>query len=65
MPVSRQGARAEHGRSVVTHLPDLNGILATWRWYEREGFAFEKEEVNSMTGFMMKRYRWRKDGTGR
>jgi GNAT superfamily N-acetyltransferase len=34
-----------------------------WRWYEREGFVFEKEEVNSMTGFMMKRYRWTKKGT--
>jgi ribosomal protein S18 acetylase RimI-like enzyme len=31
-----------------------------WRWYERDGFAFEKEEINPLTGFMMKRYRWRK-----
>lgn len=31
-----------------------------WRWYEREGFVFEKEEVNPMTGFTMKIYRWRK-----
>jgi GNAT superfamily N-acetyltransferase len=30
-----------------------------WRWYEREGFVFEKEEVNPMTGFMMKTYRWK------
>jgi len=29
-----------------------------WRWYEREGFAFEKEEHNPLTGFMMKHYRW-------
>ncbi|WP_407167603.1 GNAT family N-acetyltransferase [Bradyrhizobium sp. ORS 111] len=29
-----------------------------WRWYEREGFAFEKEELNPLTGFMMKHYRW-------
>jgi len=29
-----------------------------WRWYEREGFVFEKEEVEPMTGFVMKYYRW-------
>jgi ribosomal protein S18 acetylase RimI-like enzyme len=32
-----------------------------WRWYEREGFVFEKEAVESMTGFVMKYYRWRKE----
>jgi GNAT superfamily N-acetyltransferase len=32
-----------------------------WRWYEREGFVFEKEEVNPTTGFMMKVYRWKRD----
>src|SRR5215475_12100847 len=31
-----------------------------WRWYEREGFVFEKEEVAPATGFMMKCYRWRR-----
>jgi GNAT superfamily N-acetyltransferase len=36
-----------------------------WRWYEREGFVFEKEEVNPITGFMMKIYRWKKEGTAR
>ena len=36
-----------------------------WRWYEREGFVFEKQEVNPMTGFMMKCYRWKKEGTAR
>jgi GNAT superfamily N-acetyltransferase len=36
----------------------------SWRWYEREGFVFEKEEVAPATGFMMKYYRWRRDGTG-
>jgi GNAT superfamily N-acetyltransferase len=36
-----------------------------WRWYEREGFVYEREEVNPMTGFMMKRYRWKKEGTVR
>jgi GNAT superfamily N-acetyltransferase len=34
-----------------------------WRWYEREGFVFEKEEANPMTGFMIKTYRWKKEGT--
>ena len=33
-----------------------------WRWYEREGFVFEKEEVSQTTGFMMKFYRWRRHG---
>ncbi|QIG96075.1 MULTISPECIES: GNAT family N-acetyltransferase [unclassified Bradyrhizobium] len=31
-----------------------------WRWYEREGFVFEKEAPNPVTGFMMKHYRWKK-----
>jgi len=31
-----------------------------WRWYEREGFAFEKERVDSTSGRVMKYYRWRK-----
>jgi GNAT superfamily N-acetyltransferase len=35
-----------------------------WRWYEREGFAFEKEEVSPVTGFMMKCYRWRREQAG-
>jgi ribosomal protein S18 acetylase RimI-like enzyme len=33
-----------------------------WRWYEREGFVFEKEAVEPMNGFMMKYYRWKKQG---
>jgi GNAT superfamily N-acetyltransferase len=36
-----------------------------WRWYEREGFVFEKEAVEPMTGFVMKYYRWKKEGTVR
>ena len=36
-----------------------------WRWYEREGFVFEKEAVEPMTGFVMKYYRWNKRGTVR
>jgi GNAT superfamily N-acetyltransferase len=31
-----------------------------WRWYEREGFVFEKELIVPMMGRMMKYYRWRK-----
>ncbi len=30
-----------------------------WRWYERQGFVFEKEKVEPMTGFTMKYYRWK------
>jgi len=33
-----------------------------WRWYEREGFVFEKEEVSPTTGFVMKYYRWKRQG---
>jgi GNAT superfamily N-acetyltransferase len=36
-----------------------------WRWYEREGFVFEREEVNPITGFMMKIYRWKRQETAR
>jgi len=36
-----------------------------WRWYEREGFVFEKEVVEPMTGFVMKHYRWTKEGSDR
>jgi GNAT superfamily N-acetyltransferase len=32
-----------------------------WRWYEREGFVFEMEAVEPMTGFTMKYYRWKKE----
>lgn len=31
-----------------------------WRWYEREGFVFEKEAFEPMNGFTMKYYRWKK-----
>ncbi|MGH6737867.1 MAG: GNAT family N-acetyltransferase [Bradyrhizobium sp.] len=34
-----------------------------WRWYEREGFVFEKEEVEPMNGLMMKYYRWKRKDT--
>src|SRR3954453_1730101 len=31
-----------------------------WRWYEREGFRFEKEALEPATGFTMKYYRWKR-----
>jgi GNAT superfamily N-acetyltransferase len=36
-----------------------------WRWYEREGFVFEKQMVEPMTGFVMKYYRWKNPGAVR
>jgi ribosomal protein S18 acetylase RimI-like enzyme len=33
-----------------------------WRWYEREGFVFEKEALEPMTAFVMKYYRWKREG---
>jgi GNAT superfamily N-acetyltransferase len=31
-----------------------------WRWYEREGFVCEQEQVEPSTGFVMKHYRWQR-----
>jgi ribosomal protein S18 acetylase RimI-like enzyme len=31
-----------------------------WRWYEREGFIFEREEPEPMIDRMMKYYRWKR-----
>jgi ribosomal protein S18 acetylase RimI-like enzyme len=48
------------------HLPDEIWLRCVrenekaWRWYEREGFVFEKEQIEPMMGRMMKYYRWRK-----
>jgi GNAT superfamily N-acetyltransferase len=48
------------------HLPDEIYLRCVrendkaWRWYEREGFVFEKEAADPMTGFTMKYYRWKK-----
>jgi ribosomal protein S18 acetylase RimI-like enzyme len=53
------------------HLPDEISLRCVrendkaWRWYEREGFVFEKEAVEPMTGFVMKYYRWKKEETAR
>ncbi|MGA7804643.1 N-acetyltransferase family protein [Bradyrhizobium sp.] len=32
-----------------------------WRWYEREGFVFERERIEPLNGLMMKYYRWKKE----
>lgn len=40
------------------HLRCVRENEKAWRWYEREGFVFEKERVEPMNGFMMKYYRW-------
>jgi ribosomal protein S18 acetylase RimI-like enzyme len=42
------------------HLRCVRENEKAWRWYEREGFVFEKEEVASATGYMMKCYRWKR-----
>jgi GNAT superfamily N-acetyltransferase len=53
------------------HLPDeielrcIRENEKAWRWYEREGFVFKREKVEPMTGFVMKYYRWKKEGTAR
>jgi len=42
------------------HLRCVRENEKAWRWYEREGFLFEKEQVEPITGRAMKYYRWRK-----
>jgi ribosomal protein S18 acetylase RimI-like enzyme len=34
-----------------------------WRWYEREGFVFEREDIEPAMGRVMKYYRWRKSAS--
>jgi ribosomal protein S18 acetylase RimI-like enzyme len=54
-----------------THLPDEIWLRCVrendraWRWYEREGFVFEKQAVEPRIGFTMKYYRWKQQGTVR
>jgi GNAT superfamily N-acetyltransferase len=43
------------------HLRCVRENAKAWRWYEREGFVFEKEAVEPMTGFVMKFYRWKRE----
>jgi ribosomal protein S18 acetylase RimI-like enzyme len=43
------------------HLRCVRENEKAWRWYEREGFVFEKEQIEPMNGFMMKYYCWRKE----
>ena len=48
------------------HLPDEIWLRCArenekaWRWYEREGFMYEREAISPTTGHMMKYYRWKK-----
>ncbi len=52
-----------------TQLPDeiqlrcAEGNVKAWRWYEREGFMYEKQEISPVTGLMMKYYRWKRGTT--
>jgi GNAT superfamily N-acetyltransferase len=32
-----------------------------WRWYEREGFVFEREDLSPENGLTMKCYRWKRE----
>ena len=34
-----------------------------WRWYEREGFMFEREDISPENGLTMKCYRWKRGTT--
>jgi ribosomal protein S18 acetylase RimI-like enzyme len=49
-----------------TYLPDEIWLRCVreneraWRWYEREGFLFEREAPEPAIGRMMKYYRWKR-----
>src|ERR1700712_972784 len=40
----------------------VRGNEQAWNWYEREGFVVEQEQLEPMTGFVMKYYRWKAQG---
>ena len=48
------------------HLPDEIWLRCVreneraWRWYEREGFVFEKEQFDPRSDYTMKYYRWKR-----
>ena len=61
-------SRVSTGREDASHFLLLRCVRENekaWHCYEREGFVFEKEEVEPMTGFMVKCYRWNKQGNAR
>ena len=39
------------------------GNEKAWRWYEREGFVFEREDISPENGLIMKCYRWKRETT--
>ena len=49
-----------------TQLPDEIRLRSArenekaWRWYEREGFVFERDDISPENGLTMKCYRWKK-----
>jgi GNAT superfamily N-acetyltransferase len=45
------------------HLRCVRENDKAWRWYEREDFVFEKEQVEPMTGFVIKYYHCKKEAT--
>src|SRR4051812_21678412 len=59
------------GRSLLafarSHMPEemwlrcVRENVKAWRWYEREGFVFESEDISPVTGHTMKCYRWKKE----
>jgi ribosomal protein S18 acetylase RimI-like enzyme len=44
------------------HLRCVRENEKAWRWYEREGFVFERQAVEPTTGYAMKYYRWKREG---
>jgi len=47
------------------HLRCVRENEKAWRWYEREGFVFEQQKIDPMSGFAMKDYRWKKEDANR